>query len=80
MGEWLSMFLKDLINRYKQERDQSPSNVNDLLDYTQRCYIQGEISIKEYKQLFFELDKNHAEKPQSYFVKTYPYEIVNKPS
>lgn len=57
------MLVEGLINRFKLAKKRNPSHVNELLDYIQRCYIYGELSIVEYKKLFFELDKRNAEKP-----------------
>lgn len=73
------MVVQDLINHYKLVKNQNPSHVNELLDYIQKCYIQGELSIVEYKKLFFELDKRNAEKPYSYIIKTTPFEKVDIP-
>lgn len=57
------MFVDTLIDNYTVEKNHSPSHVNELLDYLQAKYIYSEISIKEYKQYLFELDKLNAEKP-----------------
>jgi hypothetical protein len=57
------MLLEGLINRFKSERNRNPSHVNELLDFVQRSYIYGELSIKEYKNLYFELDRQNAVKP-----------------
>ncbi|WP_071394102.1 YppF family protein [Bacillus tuaregi] len=57
------MLLEGLINRFKLERERNPSHVNELLDYVQKNYLYGELSIKEYKNLYFELDKQNAVKP-----------------
>ncbi|MCQ6277548.1 hypothetical protein JMM81_22075 [Bacillus sp. V3B] len=73
------MMVQDLINRYKTVKNQNPSHVNELLDYIQKSYIQGELSIVEYKKLFFELDKRKAEKPYAYMIKTTPFEKVDLP-
>ena len=74
------MIVQDLINRYKLVKGQNPSHVNELLDYIQKSYIQGELSIVEYKKLFFELDKRNAEKPHAYMMKTTSFEKVDLPS
>lgn len=73
------MIVQDLINRYKLVKNQNPSHVNELLDYIQKSYIQGELSIVEYKKLFFELDKRKAEKPSNYMIRTTPFENVDLP-
>lgn len=63
------MLLDQFIHRFQLEKNQPPLHVNELLDYIQKSYLQREISIVEYKTLFFELDKQNAEKPQSYFIR-----------
>ncbi|WP_394235115.1 YppF family protein [Niallia oryzisoli] len=73
------MTIENLIYQFTQEKSYSPSHANDLLDYLQKCYIEEKISLTEYKNLFRELDKMEAEKPQSYFIKTSPYEQINLP-
>lgn len=64
------MLIENLIHHYIQEKNHSPLHTNDLLDFVQKKYIQEELSIVEYKQLYFELDKLKAEKPLSYIFKT----------
>jgi YppF-like protein len=60
--------LEELIHRFQLEKNQSPLHANELLDYVQKRYIQSEISIVEYKNLFNELTKRNAEKPHSYIM------------
>ena len=74
------MLVETLIKRFNQEKKRNPSHVNELLDYIQKGYIYGELSIVEYKRLFSELDKRNAEKPQNYIIKTSPLETFNIPS
>ena len=62
------MLVENLIIDFKTKKDRNPLHANDLLDYIQYKYISGELTIREYKQLFFELDKLNAEKPQSFFM------------
>ena len=62
------MLVENLINDFKTKKNRHPLHANDLLDYIQYKYISGELSIREYKQLFFELDKLDAEKPQSFIM------------
>lgn len=73
------MQIENLIHHFKLDKKRSPSHVNELLDYIQNRYIQGEISIVEYKNGFYELNKLNAEKPHSYFMKTVPFEQINIP-
>jgi hypothetical protein len=58
--------LEELKNRFVQVKNRTPKHVNELLDYLQKSYIYGELSIVEYKSLFFELDKLNAEKPNTF--------------
>jgi hypothetical protein len=69
--------LEVLIERFKSGEKRNPSNVNELLDYIQKCYIHGEITILEYKNFFSELDKKNAEKPQSYIIRNKPFDKMN---
>ena len=62
------MLVENLIIDYKSKKNCSPIHANDLLDFIQSKYISDEISISEYKQLFCELDKLDAEKPQFYIM------------
>lgn len=64
------MLVEDLIHRFELVKKRNPLHANELLDYIQKGYIDGELSIVEYKKLFFELDKLEAEKPLSFFIKT----------
>lgn len=61
------MLLEDLIHRFEIVKKRNPLHANELLDYIQKSYIQGELSIVEYKNLFFELDKRGAKKPIAFF-------------
>ncbi|WP_338470610.1 YppF family protein [Niallia sp. XMNu-256] len=73
------MLLEDLTRRFNLVKNYDPLHVNELLDFVQRRYVSGEISIAEYKKLFFELDQLKAEKPHSYFINTIPFSKVNLP-
>ncbi|WP_239094464.1 YppF family protein [Bacillus sp. B15-48] len=59
--------LKNLIDRFQLEKECTPSHINELLDFLQKAYISGQLSIVEYKMIFSELDKQNAEKPVFYF-------------
>ena len=65
----ITMLLENLIHRFELVKERNPLHANELLDYIQKSYIYGELSIVEYKKLFFELDKLKAKKPNSFFVK-----------
>ncbi|SMQ86718.1 YppF-like protein [Bacillus sp. OV166] len=64
------MLVEELIVQLTKVKNDTPSHVNELLDYLQKRYIYEEISIVEYKKIFFELDKLKAEKPSEFFIKT----------
>ena len=44
--------LENLIQRFNTVHKRNPSHVNELLDYIQKCYIHGELTISEYKEIF----------------------------
>ena len=58
--------LSELTRKFEQVKDRAPSHVNELLDYLQKSYLFGELSIVEYKNIFFELDQLKAEKPNHF--------------
>ena len=71
--------LEVLVQRFESVNKRKPSHVNELLDYVQKCYIQGELTITEYKGYFSELDKQNAEKPEAYIIKNALYGSFNIP-
>lgn len=74
------MLIENLVQRFTDAKNYSPSHANELLDFLQKSYISGELSIVEYKKLFCELTKHSAEKPSEFFMKTklfnFEYEIA----
>jgi len=52
--------MNTLISTFKKERNQAPQSINELLDYFQRKYIIGEITINDYRQIFACLHKEGA--------------------
>jgi hypothetical protein len=62
------MLFEELIHQFKLEKNQPPLHANELLDYIQKSYIQRNLSIVEYKNLYLELVKRNAEKPQCYIM------------
>jgi CRISPR/Cas system-associated endoribonuclease Cas2 len=58
--------LEELKKSFELVKKRNPLNINELLDYLQKSYIYGELSIVEYKKIFGELDKLKAEKPESF--------------
>lgn len=69
------MLIEDLIKHFTLVKKRNPLHANELLDYLQKSYIYGEVSIVEYKKIFFELDKRQAEKPTSYYINIKPLEL-----
>jgi hypothetical protein len=80
MKEGITMLFENLVNRFKLVKNRNPLHANELLDFVQKCYIQEEITINEYKKLYCELDRQKAEKPQSYFMKLTSFENMIIPS
>ena len=66
----ITILLENLIHSFELIKNRKPLHANELLDYLQKSYVFGELSIVEYKKLFSELDKLDAEKPHSYFIQT----------
>lgn len=63
MGGKDSMTLADLINHFIRVKQEKPSNVNQLLDFLQRCYIMNEYNIVQYRDLYRKLKVRGASKP-----------------
>jgi hypothetical protein len=63
------LVVEKLEQNFIKEKNYKPSHANELLDYIQKCYIYGEVSIVEYKKVFYELNKQNAEKPSEFFIK-----------
>lgn len=59
------MTLEHLINRFIQVKNIQPSTADELLDFVQRSYIHGDLSIVQYRDLFRELNLRGANKPDS---------------
>jgi hypothetical protein len=57
------MTLDHLINQFIEVKDDAPTHVNELLDFLQRGYIQGDLSIVQYRDLYRQLNERGAEKP-----------------
>jgi hydroxymethylpyrimidine/phosphomethylpyrimidine kinase len=66
MKEELFMDIRDLKSRFIKSRDYSTDNVNELLDFAKKAYIQNEIDIKEYRLLIHELENMGAVIPANY--------------
>ena len=57
------MDIGNLKSRFIQSRDYTPENINELMDFAKKAYIQNEISIKEYHLLVRDLEANGAVAP-----------------
>ncbi|GAB7387459.1 hypothetical protein BSNK01_12960 [Bacillaceae bacterium] len=63
------MTLEYLIDRFIRVKQNKPANVNELLDFMQRCYVHGELSLKEYRDLYRGLNDRGATKPEYFYEK-----------
>lgn len=59
------MDINELKCRFLQSRDFATDNVNELMDFAKRAYIQNEITIKEYHILVGDLEAQGAITPDS---------------
>lgn len=60
------MTLDDLIKKFIEMKQDHPSSVDELLDFTQTRYMHNELSIVNYRNLFKELTDQGAKKPDYY--------------
>ncbi|WP_100331040.1 YppF family protein [Bacillus xiapuensis] len=60
------MDIGELIYQFILIQKRKPAHANELLDYIQKSYMQGDLTIKEYKALLCELDRRSAKKPIYY--------------
>ena len=75
------MLVEELAHDFTNVKNYTPSHVNELLDFLQKRYIYGEISIIEYKKIFFELDKLKAEKPNDFIIDSKQFNLeFDRPS
>jgi vacuolar-type H+-ATPase subunit C/Vma6 len=54
------MLMSELADEYRHECKCTPASVNDLLDYYQRKYINGDIDIIYYREIYMFLSKQGA--------------------
>lgn len=54
------MLVSELIHTYQNERNHTPASMNELLDYFQWKYINGEIDINDYREIYMFLSKQGA--------------------
>lgn len=59
------MDIRELKGKFIQSRDYNTDDVNALMDFAKKAYIQNEISIKEYRQLVRELENQGAVIPET---------------
>ncbi len=62
------MSVKGLMYEFVMIKKQSALNLNELLDFAQKCYLTGEINIVEYKSLFCKLNNQGAVKPEDFII------------
>lgn len=74
----ITILLEEFVHHFTKVKNTAPSHANELLDYLQKCYLAEEVSIVDYKNIFFELTKLNAEKPSDFYIqaKRYPFELV----
>lgn len=58
------MTLEKLIDEYIKVKREKPSNADELLDFAQKSYICGQLTYREYRTLFHELNARGAKKPE----------------
>lgn len=68
------MVMKELIYQFILLKKRQPAHANELLDFIQTNYLIGDLTIKEYKRLFYELDQRQAQKP-IYYMDRYSFLI-----
>lgn len=60
MKEALYMDIRALQSKFIQSRDYHTDDVNELMDFAKKAYIQNEIDIREYRLLVRELEAEGA--------------------
>lgn len=55
------MHLQELIQSYEKEREDQSPTPDQLLDYCQHLYINGELDSSSYRQLFQQLHDEGAQ-------------------
>ncbi len=58
------MNVQELICMFTQVRKHTPEDVNELLDFAKRSYVQNEISFNDYRILMRELELQGAVTPE----------------
>lgn len=57
------MSVHELKQMFTQIKNYDPSDANELLDFAGQCYICGQISIIDYRNIVKILEENGATKP-----------------
>jgi hypothetical protein len=63
--ELIDMDIRELKSKFIQSRDYITDDVNALMDFAKKAYIQNDINIKEYRLLVRELEKQGAVIPET---------------
>ena len=58
--EKIEMDIRELKGKFIQSREYTTDDVNALMDFAKKAYIQNDINIKEYRLLVRELEKQGA--------------------
>lgn len=53
--------VEDLIQKFIQLKKQKPTHANQLLDLLKKEYLQGQITITEYRETYRQLNERGAE-------------------
>jgi hypothetical protein len=62
--ELIFMDIRELKSKFIQSRAYTTDDVNALMDFAKKAYIQNDINIKEYRLLVRELEKQGAVIPE----------------
>jgi hypothetical protein len=62
--ELIFMDIRELKSKFIQSRAYTTDDVNALMDFAKKAYIQNDINIKEYRLLVRELEKQGAVVPE----------------
>jgi hypothetical protein len=63
--ELIDMDIRELKSKFIQSRDYTTDDVNALMDFAKKAYIQNDINIKEYRLLVRELERQGAVMPET---------------
>ncbi|WP_171016967.1 YppF family protein [Pseudalkalibacillus caeni] len=57
------MNLEKLISQFIETKNRQPENADELLDFLQRSYLTGQVTLSQYQSLFRVLQDRGAKKP-----------------